>query len=115
MESILTSIKKKLGIDEACTDFDDDVIMEINSVLMTLNQLGVGPDAGYIISSSEQTWDDFLGTSQILTLEAVKTYVYLTVKLVFDPPTNSTLLEAMKHKADEYEWRIKIQAEKGDE
>ena len=109
MESILTSIKKMLGIGEEYAHFDADIIFHINSALMTLNQLGVGPADGFFVSTDEQTWEDFLGESK--KLEAVKSYIYLRVKLLFDPPANGTLVEAMNKQIAEFEWRLNVQAE----
>lgn len=110
-ESILTSIKKLIGTAEADISFDTDIIMNINSALMSLQQLGVGPETGFYISSSEDLWTDLLADR--IDLEAVKIYVYLKVKLVFDPPQNSFLVEAIKNQLVELEWRINIQAEGG--
>lgn len=107
MESILTSIKKLLGITEEYAHFDNDIIMHINSVFMTLNQLGIGPEEGFSITSDEATWTDFLGNTK--NLEAVKTYVYLKVRMIFDPPASSYVLDAMKNQATELEWRLNIQ------
>lgn len=103
MESILTSIKKLLGISEEYTHFDQDIIMHINSALFTLTQLGVGPSAGFSIDDAKNVWDDFVDVSRI---EAVKTYVYLNVRLVFDPPTSSTVIDAMNRRLKELEWRL---------
>lgn len=108
MESILTSIKKMLGIGEEYAHFDADIIFHINSALMTLSQLGVGQEDFYI-TTDEQLWEDYLGESK--KLEAVKSYIYLRVKMLFDPPANSTLVEAMKQQIDEFEWRLNVQAE----
>lgn len=109
MESILTSIKKLLGVQEDYDHFDTDIIIHINSALMTLNQLGIGPADGFFVSTDEQTWEDFLGESK--KLEAVKSYIYLRVKLLFDPPANGTLVEAMNKQIAEFEWRLNNQAE----
>lgn len=109
MESILTSIKKLLGIAEDYTPFDMDIIFHINSVLFTLYQIGIGA-RGFSIQDEAATWNDFLSDSD--DLEAVKTYIYLKVKLAFDPPSHSAHLEAMEKQAKEYEWRLNIQAEK---
>lgn len=109
MESILTSIKKMLGIGEEYAHFDPDIIFHINSALMTLNQLGVGPKEGFFITTDEQLWEDYLGESK--QLEAVKSYIYLRVRILFDPPANSTILEAMNKQIAEFEWRLNIQAE----
>ena len=102
--SILNSIKKILGIDEAYTAFDPDITIHINSVFATLNQLGIGPTEGFMIEDDEATWDDFLGTD--LRLNNVKSYVYLRVRMLFDPPTTGYLIDAMKEQIKEMEWRI---------
>ena len=109
MESILTSIKKLLGIAEDYTHFDSDIIMHINTVFMTLTQLGVGPTSGFSITGNTDTWTDFL--SNTTNLEAVKTYTYLKVRLLFDPPTSSSHLESMNRMISEYEWRMNFQVE----
>jgi hypothetical protein len=111
MDSILTSIKRMLGIDAECTDFDDELIPHINTVLMVLNQIGVGPDNVFSIISDQETWENFLGEDYENSLAAVKTYVHLKVKLVFDPPSNSTILSAMQSNADMLEWRLNVQSE----
>ena len=103
-ESILTSIKLMLGIESECKDFDDVLIMHINSVLMILNQLGVGPEEGYSISDDNDFWEDYMPSNS--NLEAVKTYVYLKVKKIFDPPSSSSLIEAIDRTINELEWRI---------
>jgi hypothetical protein len=89
MDSILISIKKMLGIEDEYTHFDFDIIININSVLMTLNQLGVGPVVCFSITGKDELWTDFLGDS--IDLDAVKTYVYLKVRLLFDPLWNVRL------------------------
>lgn len=109
MESILTSIKKLLGIEEDYTHFDTDIIMHINSVLSILNQLGVGPSEGYSIKDASATWDKFITDST--RLELVKTYVYLKVRLMFDPPSSSSAIESMKHLISELEFRIIVAVE----
>lgn len=109
MESVLTSIKKMLGISADYTVFDNDIIMHINSVLMTLNQLGVGPDEPASITSEMDTWEKVFGDRK--DIEAVKTYMYIKVRIVFDPPTSSFVLEAMNRTASELEWRLNVQAE----
>lgn len=103
-DSILSSIKKLLGIGENDTNFDTDVIIHINTALFTLNQLGVGPSSGFSITDKYSYWSDFLGENT--NLEAVKTFIFLSVKLVFDPPTSGAVLEAMKQEKKEYEWRL---------
>ena len=102
-ESILTSIKKLLGITEEYTHFDADIIMHINSVFMILMQLGIGPANGFSISDDSAVWSDFL--SDATWFELVKSYVYIKVKLIFDPPQSGTLVSAMEKQASEFEWR----------
>lgn len=109
MESILTSIKKLLGIAEEYTQFDDDIIMHINSVFLNLTQLGVGPSEGFLIEDDTATWDDFIGDSN--QLQAVKSYVYLKVKLLFDPPLSSSVTESMNRMISELEWRLNVAVE----
>ena len=104
MDSILTSVKKMLGITAEYTHFDSDIIMHINSVFMILNQMGVGPREGFSISSDVETWDEF--TNDNLTIESVKSYMYLKVGLLFDPPTSSNVLEARNRLVSELEWRL---------
>lgn len=106
MESILTSIKKLLGISAEYEHFDQDLVMHINSVFMTLNQLGVGPEEGFSISDEDAIWRDFLKDKKLL--EAVKSYMYLKVRLLFDPPASSTVMESMNRMANEFEWRLYI-------
>lgn len=110
MESILTSIKKLLGITEDYEHFDPDIIMHINSVFMILTQLGVGPEDGFAINNKETTWSEF--TNDDKKIEAVKTYVYMKVKLLFDPPTSSSVVEAMNRSISEFEWRLNIAVDK---
>ena len=106
MDSILTSIKKLLGITEEYENFDQDIITHINSAFMILNQLGVGPKSGFSINDKSSTWDEFIPESS--NLEAVKTYVHLKVKLMFDPPLSSTVIEAIKSQINELEWRLNV-------
>lgn len=106
MESILTSVKKMLGIDEAYTHFDADLIMHINTVFSILNQLGVGPSEGYMIDDANDIWSDFLPEGY--KLEMVKSYVYLKVRLLFDPPTSSSVMEAVNRQISELEFRINV-------
>ena len=108
MESILTSIKKMLGIDEAYTHFDADIIMHINSVLMILTQLGVGPEEGFVIEDDTSTWINFIPEANAAQIHAVKTYIYMKVKLVFDPPLSSAVIESMSRQIAEFEWRLNV-------
>ena len=109
MESILTSIKKLLNIGEDDEAFDMDIIMHINSALMVLTDIGLGPADGYAIVDDGNTWEEFLGEG--VNYEAAKTYVYLKVKIIFDPPPSTAALEAMNNQAKEYEWRLNVRAE----
>lgn len=108
MDSILTSVKKLLGIAEECTDFDADIIMYINMALFALVQMGVGPAAGYTISGKENEWTEFIADP--VKVEAVKAYVAVKVRLLgFDPPQSSTTMEALKNTASEMEWRLNVE------
>ncbi len=108
-ESILISIRKLLGLDKENTVFDQDIITHINTAFLSLNQLGVGPEEGFAIEDDTATWNDFIGDEK--KLKAVQTYIYLKVKLVFDPPLNSAILEANKQTLNELEWRLNLEAE----
>lgn len=105
-QSILTSTKKNLGIDESYTAFDLDILTHINSAFATLYQLGIGPDAGFAIVDDSTEWAAFIGTDP--KKSAVKTYVYLKVRQVFDPPQTSYLVEATKEQIRELEWRLNV-------
>lgn len=109
MDSILTTIKKLLGIEADYTQFDSDIIVHINTVLMTLCQLGVGPDSPASITNEMDTWEQIFGEEK--NVEAIKTYIYLKVKMIFDPPTSSFVLDAMNKQANELEWRLNVQTE----
>lgn len=103
MDSILTSIKKLLGLPEEQTHFDADLIIYINTVFSILNQLGIGPAEGFTISDASTTWFDYLGDDS--HLEMVKTYMHMRVKVMFDTPTSS-VLEATNRLIDETEFRM---------
>lgn len=109
MESILTSIKKMLGIAEEYTHFDADLTMHINSVLSILTQIGVGPSEGFSIEDKYSVWTDFIPSNS--RLELVKSYVYMKVKLLFDPPLISAVIESTNRMTSELEWRILVAAE----
>lgn len=109
MNSILKTIKKLLGIGAEYEHFDQDIVMHINTVLMTLTQLGVGPSEGFSIEDDTSEWTDFI--QDTVKIEAVKSYVFLKVKLLFDPPASSVVVEAMNRSIDECEWRIKLAVE----
>lgn len=107
--SILISIKKMLGIAKDYTHFDPDIIMHINTILAVLTQVGVGPAKGFRIEDDSATWNDFL--SDAVNLEDVKSFMYLRVKLLFDPPLSTAVSEIIKQQAEELLWRISISAE----
>lgn len=109
MSSILTSVKKSLGLEASYTDFDADIILFINSVFATLNQLGIGPEQGFAIEDATPTWDAFLGSD--LRLNNVKAYMYLRVRLLFDPPGNSFAIDSMAKQITELESRINMYRE----
>lgn len=108
-DSILTTIKKTLGIDESYDSFDIDVLLHINSVLSTLNQIGVGPEYGFQIEDASATWDELLGNDA--RLNNVKGYVALKVRMLFDPPATSFAISAMESNIKEYETRIYLAQE----
>lgn len=109
MDSILTSIKKLLGIAEEYTHFDQDLIMHINSVFMVLTQLGVGPAEGFIIEDKTTDWTEYI--EDPIQLQAVKSYMHLKVKLLFDPPLSSSVIESMNRMISEFEWRLNVAAD----
>ena len=109
MESILTSIKKMLGIPEDYKSFDQDIVMHINSVFMILTQLGIGPPEGFYIENEYDLWDSFLPDSK--KLQTVKSYMYLKVRLLFDPPSSSASIESMNRIISEFEWRLNVASE----
>lgn len=111
MDSILTSVKKLIGIDKEDTAFDPDVIMHINSSFLVLSQLGVGPNEGFYINDDTAVWTDFVSNNMLL-LNYVKTFVYLKAKLVFDPPSSSIAVQSMQEMVKEHEWRIVHENEK---
>lgn len=113
MDSILTSIKKLLGITEDYEHFDADLIMHINTVFMILTQLGVGPENGFSIIGKENTWSEYMPEGQ--RLEAVKSYVYLKTRLLFDPPQGSSVMEAIKNNISELEFRLNVAVDPGEE
>lgn len=108
-ESILNSIKKLLGIAEEYDVFDMDIVMHINSVFNTLSQLGLHPTDGFQIEDETTTWAEYIDDQKLFN--SVKTYVYLKVRLLFDPPTTSFAIESFSKQIAEYEWRINVQIE----
>ena len=112
MDSILTSIKKLLGITEEYTAFDSDIIMYINSAFVTLRQLGAGPEDGFAIEDAETKWTDY--SSNKVLIGIIKPYIYRKVKIAFDPPVNSTAVDAIKQAIAEDEWRINLEVDEKD-
>lgn len=112
MDSILTSIKKMLGISEEYDYFDTDIIIHINSVFAILNQLGVGPVNGFTIEDDSEEWSDFIGDVNLI--EFVKSYTYLKVKMIFDPPTSSSVMDSINRTISELEWRLNISVDPGE-
>lgn len=109
-ESILASVKKMLGITSEYDVFDSDIIMHINSVFMILAQMGVGPSTAFRIEDATSVWTDFIPKDKP-NYEAVKSYVGLKVRLLFDPPASSTHMQAMNSLIAELEWRLNFEAE----
>ena len=108
-ESILDSIKKLLGLPPDYDNFDQDIMIHINTYLGVLNQMGVGKE-GFYIEDDSSTWDEFLEGHSV-SLHEVKTYIYLRVKMVFDPPSSSLVADAMKTNIDELGWRLNVKVD----
>lgn len=108
-DSILTSVKKAIGVMKEYTEFDSSIIEDINSVFFTLNQLGVGPKEGFAITGVAENWSDYI--SDPVKLQAVRAYMRIRVQLLFDPPANSFTVTSMENQAKEYEWRLNAQVE----
>lgn len=109
-QSILTSTKKILGIDEAYTAFDLDIITHINSAFSTLTQLGIGPPQGFMIEDATAEWNEFIPDSDF-QYNSVKSYVFLRVRQIFDPPSTSYLIAAFNEQIKELEWRLNVYRE----
>ena len=109
-DSIFLSIKKVLGLDESNTDFDPDILMHINSVFSILQQLGIGPVNGFFVEGDSETWGDYLGDDH-LHLSMVKSYVMAKVRILFDPPVSSAVLDSLNRICSEFEWRANVAAE----
>lgn len=103
-ESILDSIKKALAVMPSYTAFDSTIIMCINSTFSILNQLGVGPSKAFFIEDNSSKWSEFIGDDN--SIELVKSYMYAKVRLMFDPPTNASLIEVLNRSINEAEWRL---------
>lgn len=115
--SILRSTKKILGITAEDTSFDLDIITHINSAFSILTQLGLGPAEGFMIEDEDAIWDDFLvdmtdhDARYIRYTNLVRTCVYLRVRLLFDPPSSSYLIDAYQKQLLEHEWRLSTMRE----
>lgn len=109
-QSILRTIKQMLGLTNELTAFDEELIVHINSVFTILNQLDVGSDDGFMITGYDETWSDL--TDQVTIATMVKEYIYLKVRMIFDPPASSVVSEAYNQRIAELEWRMNIQAER---
>lgn len=107
--SILNTIKKMLGLSPNDIAFDVDITVHINSVFMILNQLGIGGPIAFMITGPEDIWDQVEVMPS--SVEALKTFMYLRVRLLFDPPASGSVLSAMKEQAEEFGWRLKTQVE----
>lgn len=108
-ESILLSVKKMLGLDKDYDVFDPELIIHINTVFGTLHQLGVGPEDQFRITGDSEVWSDF--TTEGEQTDEVKSYVYLRVRLLFDPPSSSFVLSSLQEQAKELEWRLNVKAD----
>ncbi|HEX4500655.1 MAG TPA: hypothetical protein VH187_05720 [Scandinavium sp.] len=109
--SILTATKKILGLADDYIAFDHDVITHINTAFSTLTQLGVGPAEGFMIEDATAVWDDFLAMADDLQYNSIKTYVYLRVRMLFDPPSTSFVIAALNEQIKELEWRLNVHRE----
>jgi len=109
MDSILNTTKKVLGMDESYEAFDTDIVMHINSVFSILHQLGVGPVVGFSIEDATDIWEDYI--LDVDNINSVKSYMYLKVRLMFDPPATSFAITAMENQAKEFEWRLYVQVD----
>lgn len=107
-ESILDTVKRQVFLDPEDTEADEELILHINSIFFVLQQLGVGPEMGYSITGRENKWNEFIGVEYI---NAVKTYMGLRVRLIFDPPQTGPLAEAMERQAAQMEWRLNVHME----
>lgn len=110
-DSILNSVKKLLGYEPEYVEFDPDILININSAIFTLQQIGVGPESGFSVESEDDTYEDYLGSDSGLEIHAVKMYLYYKTKLGFDPPSNSFLVDKIKEEIRELEWRLIVQME----
>lgn len=113
MESILLTIKKMLGLEPEYTPFDMDIIVLINSSIMRLHQLGIGPKDGFYITDESQTWHEFVGCDK--DLKSIQEFIFIKTKLVFDPPSTSFVISAYNDRASELEWCLMVEKEYTDQ
>lgn len=113
-DSILTSVKKLLGLDASYDAFDADILIHINSVFSVLTQLGVGPRNGFSINDASAVWSDYI-TDEDPRLNMVKSYMYAKVRSLFDPPTSGTVAQALNDSIKEFEFRLNVQVDPGEE
>lgn len=108
-ESILDSTKKAIGLDADYDVYDLDILMHINTAFATLSQLGVGPEDGFVVEDDSAVWSDYLMDDKKRSM--VKSYIYLRVRLLFDPPETSYLINAFNDQVKELEWRLNVHEE----
>ena len=108
MDSILDSIKKLLGIQPEYRAFDEDLIIHINTVFAILNQIGIGPQEGFFIVDETTNWDEYMSD---INQASVRTYVYLKVRLLFDPPGSGILVDSINRMISELEWRLYLEGD----
>lgn len=112
-DSILNSVKNSLGYLPEYTDFDNDILMQINAAIFTLRQLGVGPSEGFTVTSAEQTYEEFLGEDN-KEIPEVRLYLSMKARLGFDPPASSYVADILKKQIEEAEWRLNVQVDPSD-
>lgn len=103
MDSILESVKDYLGVSDDVTAYDTEILMAINAVMIALKQFGIGPEEGYVVEGTYDTWDDLMGDNHP---GGVREYVCMRVRMLFDPPSNNQIMAALKEQISEFEWRI---------
>ena len=110
MDKILASIKKQLGVNDS-VQFDSQIVMVINTAISALTQIGIGPAEGFLLTDEDANWTDFIGEGP--SFISAQSYIYCKSKILFDPPANQTLLNALQRQADELEWRLRTENEDG--
>lgn len=108
MDKILASIKKQLGVNDS-VQFDSQIVMVINTAISALTQIGIGPAEGFLLTETDADWVDFIGEGP--SFISAQSYIYCKSKILFDPPANQTLLNALQRQADELEWRLRTEKE----